>query len=212
MRTLILLVLLIASKGAFSQQLKITLSLTEPVTTSVPVHVKLLKPLKNNNGYQLKNVKTKREISAQLLDSVTLLFMSEENLPVGEHAYTVSVSGKVRKSSVVSIERKANGLLAKVHNKPVFFYHTSEAMPPPDSPSYYKRSGFIHPLYSPSGKVVTDDFPVGHAHQHAIFMAWTSTMFRNSAVDFWNQQSKKGTVEHTEVDAVEEGAVVTRMT
>lgn len=208
MRKLIVLLLFFASKGALSQQ--ITITLTEPVTTSVPVRVQLSKPLKSTI-YLLKNVKTNRQIPAQALDSVTLLFMSEEKLPIGDHAYTVTATGKGRKSSGVSIEKKANGLLARVHNKPVFFYHTSEAMPPADSPSYYKRSGFIHPLYSPSGRVLTDDFPVGHAHQHAIFTAWTSTVFRNSSVDFWNQQSKKGTVEHTGVIAVDEGAVVTRI-
>jgi hypothetical protein len=101
--------------------------------------------------------------------------------------------------SRIKISKDKTGLLVTISGKPVLYYHTSEATPPPDSPSYYRRSGFIHPLYSPSGKILIDDFPAGHAHQHGIFMTWANTMFRGTQVDFWNQQSKKGTVKHEQL-------------
>ncbi|MEM7571295.1 MAG: PmoA family protein [Bacteroidota bacterium] len=66
-------------------------------------------------------------------------------------------------------------------------------------PEHYRRSGFIHPIYSPAGRIVTDDFPVGHAHQHGLFMAWTKADFQDEFVDFWNQQKELGTVEHVAV-------------
>lgn len=70
----------------------------------------------------------------------------------------------------------------------------------PDSlPAHYVRSGFIHPAYSPAGRVVTDDFPVGHTHQHGVFTAWTNTTFRDSFVDFWNTHKGLATVHHTEL-------------
>jgi hypothetical protein len=136
--------------------------------------------------------------------------MTEDKMPAGNHIYSL-IPGKREHKARPSIEKKENGLLVKVNNKPVLFYHTKEAMPPPDSPSYYKRSGFIHPLYSPSGKILTDDFPVDHTHQHGIFFAWTSTRFKNSSVDFWNQHSKKGTVEHIDVLDVIDGPVVSQI-
>jgi hypothetical protein len=105
----------------------------------------------------------------------------------------------------VRIEQHPVGMLVKVNYKPVFFYHTKEAMPPADSPSYYRRSGFIHPLYSPNGSILTDDFPAGHAHQHGIFTAWTNTTFKGKMVDFWNQHKKLGTVEHVQVLEVKDG-------
>lgn len=115
---------------------------------------------------------------------------------------SISVSAQ---QNVVRIEQQPAGMLVKVNNKPLLFYHTKEAMPPADSPSYYRRSGFIHPLYSPNGSVLTDDFPAGHAHQHGIFTAWTNTTFRGKMVDFWNQHKKLGTVEHVEVLEAKEG-------
>ncbi|MEM6770967.1 MAG: PmoA family protein [Bacteroidota bacterium] len=66
-------------------------------------------------------------------------------------------------------------------------------------PAHYERTGFLHPIYSPSGQVVTDDFPAGYAHQHGLFTAWTNTTFRDSFVDFWNTQKGLATVRHEEV-------------
>jgi len=79
----------------------------------------------------------------------------------------------------------------------------------PDSlPNHYRRSGFLHPVRSPAGRVVTDGFPVGYAHQHGIFSAWTNTTFRDSFVDFWNQHKGLGTVLHKEVEDILEGEYV----
>ena len=177
----------------------------------IPVCVQLTKPLQPKKAYSLQNEKTHKIIPAQLLDSVTLVFMTEERMPVGNHSYQIISQKKVRSSVPVKIEKTGNGLLVRVKGKPVLFYHTKEALPPPDSSAYYRRSGFIHPLYSPSGKILTDDFPAGHAHQHAIFSAWTNTTFKNSSVDFWNQHSKKGTVEHLEILDITEGPVVSQI-
>ena len=178
---------------------------------SIPVHVQLLKPLQPNKVYSLHNQKTHKIIPAQLLDSVTLVFMTEDRMQVGNHSYLIIPEKKARSRPQVKIEKKENGLLAQVKGKPVFFYHTEEAMPPPDSSASYRRSGFIHPLYSPSGKILTDDFPAGHAHQHAIFTAWTNTTFKKTSVDFWNQHLKKGTVEHMEVIDIIQGPVVSQI-
>ncbi len=72
---------------------------------------------------------------------------------------------------------------------------------------HYRRSGFIHPAFSPGGVVLTDGFPAGHAHQHGIFMAWVNTLFRGEKVDFWNQQQETGTVVHLALDTLISGPV-----
>ena len=211
MRTLIGVLLLLNCYHVSSQNKMITISVSQANQPRTPVRVQLSEPLAADKMYFLRNLKTKKNIAAQLMDSVTLLFMAEETMPAGNHDYSIITRNKVKILRPVTIEKKENGLLVKVKNKPVFFYHTKEAMPPPDSPASYRRSGFIHPLYSPSGKIMTDDFPAGHAHQHAIFTAWTNTTFKKSSVDFWNQHSKKGTVEHIEIVDLVEGPVVSQV-
>jgi hypothetical protein len=70
---------------------------------------------------------------------------------------------------------------------------------PDGLPEHYTRSGFIHPVFSPAGRMVTDGFPAGYAHQHGFFTAWTNTTFRDSLVDFWNTHKQLATVEHLDL-------------
>lgn len=67
--------------------------------------------------------------------------------------------------------------------------------PDPNTP-WFGRSGFIHPVYTPKGRVVTDDFPADHLHQHGLMFAWTSAAFEGRPVDFWNSKKQEGRVEH----------------
>lgn len=81
----------------------------------------------------------------------------------------------------------------------VLRYHTAVAEPPQGIDPVYRRSGFIHPVQSPSGRCLTADFPPDHAHQHGLFNAWVNTTFQGRQVDFWNQAGKTGSVEHRRV-------------
>jgi len=58
----------------------------------------------------------------------------------------------------------------------------------------YDRSGFIHPLWSPAGAVMTDIHPPDHIHHYGIWMPWTDTEFEGREVDFWNVGRGLGTV------------------
>jgi hypothetical protein len=58
----------------------------------------------------------------------------------------------------------------------------------------YYRSGFIHPLWSPTGSVLTNIHPQDHYHHVGIWMPWTKTKFEGKDVDFWNLGAGQGTV------------------
>src|SRR5690606_4704442 len=94
-----------------------------------------------------------------------------------------------------------------VADRPVLTYHTATVMPPPDLPEVFKRSGFLHPVRTPSGRVVTADFPADHAHQHGIFFAWKQAEFEGRPIDFWNQADETGSVEHVAVNQTQNGPV-----
>ena len=61
---------------------------------------------------------------------------------------------------------------------------------------FYSRTGYIHPLRSPSGKIVTGDYAPDHPHQHGLFFAWTKTEFEGREAEFWNQKLEKGRVSY----------------
>jgi hypothetical protein len=198
-----LLLLLVLAQHSFSQEI-IEVDAQEKI---IPIKMRLNQPVKKRTNYVLKNLESGAVIPAQLVDSAHIVFIPELPGQAGPKRKYTLISSSKKNPNNVALETKANGILIKALGKPVLFYHTKEAIPPPDSPAYYKRSGFIHPLYSPSGLVLTDDFPAGHAHQHGIFMTWVNTTFKSSPVDFWNQHNKTGTVEHVSVIKKESGPV-----
>lgn len=91
------------------------------------------------------------------------------------------------------------GLTLRVGNQIVLRYNSSVIESPPGLDTVYRRSGHIHPLQTPTGRVVTDDFAPDHAHQHGVFFAWVNTTFDGHHVDFWNQKEKTGRVRHLDV-------------
>ena len=86
-----------------------------------------------------------------------------------------------------------------IEGRPALRYNIAVVEPPEGKDTVYARSGFIHPVYTPDGTVITDGFPEGHTHQHAIFMAWTRSTYKGKMVDFWNARKRSGRVFHSEV-------------
>ncbi len=71
----------------------------------------------------------------------------------------------------------------------------------------YDRSGFIHPLWSPNGLVLTDIHPPDHIHHMGIWMPWTHTQYEGRRIDFWNVGDGTGTVRFTKYLSTTDGPV-----
>lgn len=85
-------------------------------------------------------------------------------------------------------------VLITENGKDVLQYNFATHYPPAGVDSVFKRSGFIHPLWTPSGTVLTRINPPDHHHHMGIWNPWTHVLFENKEVDFWNIGDKKGTV------------------
>lgn len=59
-------------------------------------------------------------------------------------------------------------------------------------PQKFLRGGYLHPLRTPGGRTVTDDYPANHLHHHGIWSPWTKTRFEGRAPDFWNMGDRTG--------------------
>jgi len=53
----------------------------------------------------------------------------------------------------------------------------------------YVRSCYIHPLFSPDGKALTDDFPKDHLHHHGVFWTWPVVKTRGQVTQTWHPAS-----------------------
>lgn len=79
--------------------------------------------------------------------------------------------------------------------------------PPKGVDTSYRRSGFIHPLWSPGGKVLTRIQPRDHLHHYGIWNPWTHVLYEGDTIDFWNINTKQGTVRFSNFVSVQEGSV-----
>ncbi len=71
----------------------------------------------------------------------------------------------------------------------------------------YHRAGYLHPVRTPSGVVISDDYPEAHTHHHGIWFPWTKTVFQDRHPDFWNMGGGTGRVEFTALDSFHNGPV-----
>ena len=95
------------------------------------------------------------------------------------------------------------------HKARLLFSYQAEpgALPREDIKPEFRRGGYLHPIRTPSGKVVTDDFPPNHIHHHGVWWAWTHTEFDGRTPDFWNMGDGKGRVEFVSLDETWSGPV-----
>jgi len=111
-------------------------------------------------------------------------------------------------SDSVRAERAGSVLKLSVDRRPALQYQAEKSeLPRADLQPIFRRGGYLHPVYSPSGLAVTDDYPSNHKHHHGIWFPWTKTEFEGRAPDFWNMGEGKGTVEFVALDAFWSGPV-----
>jgi len=124
--------------------------------------------------------------------------------------YTILESKAPKKNAEATEDPE--GLWLSLGGKRVLFYRTKGVAPRPDVKPELVRGGYIHPVISPSGRTVTDDYPVDHKHHHGIWTAWTSTEYEGRKPDFWNMGSKTGRKDHVALTGSFGGAVATGFT
>lgn len=89
-------------------------------------------------------------------------------------------------------------LTLTIDDKNVLSYRHALKSPPEGVSELYSRNGYIHPLWSPGGEVITRIQPPDHYHHYGIWNPWTRTDFEGREVDFWNLADGEGTVRHEE--------------
>jgi hypothetical protein len=128
--------------------------------------------------------------------------LSGETQAGSKRTYELVKGGRVVKAGV-SARRNDKVLWIEKDGKKVLNYNHAVVPPPPievmgekykNNRDLYNRSGFIHPLWSPAGSVLTGIHPDDHYHHVGIWMPWTKTKFEGKAVDFWNLGDGTGTV------------------
>ena len=88
--------------------------------------------------------------------------------------------------SPVAVTEAERQLDVSLRGKPVLRYHKAQTEPPEGVGKEFAHEAYIHPAWTPAGRVVTDDYPPDHKHQRGIWFSWTKTEFHGRHPDFWN--------------------------
>lgn len=123
------------------------------------------------------------------------------------------------KFELVSTESKSNQKTAVRFNidavefldsggNPVLQYRTgTDGLEDYDVDEIFLRDGYLHPVYSPAGRIITEQYTPGRPHQKGIWTGWYNTEWNGLKPDFWSQAERTGKVEAFSVNSIETGPV-----
>lgn len=123
-----------------------------------------------------------------------------------KHTYEL-VKGKRNSDNAMKANVHDGMLTLQAGDKKLVNYCFKTIYPPSGIDTAYKRSGFIHPLWSPKGQVLTRIQPPDHYHHYGIWNPWTHVLFEGDTVDFWNIRGRQGTVRFADFVSRTEGDV-----
>jgi Methane oxygenase PmoA len=99
----------------------------------------------------------------------------------------------------VTLQETSKGFDFLINGQRVVSYQSSQEPVPDGVNPVFSKSGFIHPLASPSGQILTRIQPQDHYHHYGIWGPWARATVGGKEVDFWNLGDKKGRVEFAKV-------------
>lgn len=124
------------------------------------------------------------------------------------HVYELlKVTTAQTRAPLVQALKKDGALTLTSGSEPLLRYHYETVYPPKGVDPVFRRSAFIHPLWSPHGQVLTRIQPRDHYHHYGLWNPWTHVLFEGDTVDFWNLRSRQGTVRFADFVSLSSGAV-----
>lgn len=143
------------------------------------------------------------------LDTTTgkLWWVARGTIPAGAKRSYRLERGETEKNANLTIIESDNTIQVRHGDRPLLQYNKAHVEPPAGVNEKYGRSGHIHPVWTPSGAIVTDELPPDHLHQSGIFFAFTKAQFENREVDFWNLAGGKGRVRFKSAQAGTSGPI-----
>ncbi len=107
-------------------------------------------------------------------------------------------------AQTASLSQNENGVDFKLGDRVVLTYQTAMAKVPEGVNKAYEKSGFIHPISTSSGQVLSRIQPKDHYHHYGIWGPWTRATIGGREVDFWNLADGKGRVDFGEILSMKE--------
>lgn len=112
----------------------------------------------------------------------------------GKRIYKLIQRSAPAPAPVISSKIEDGGIVLGNATQSLLRYNYETVFPPEGVDEAFKRSGFIHPLWSPAGKELTRIQAPDHYHHYGIWNPWTRIEYKGKVADLWNLGDKQGTV------------------
>ncbi|MEH6747528.1 MAG: PmoA family protein [Maribacter arcticus] len=123
-------------------------------------------------------------------------------------AYSIEMNpASISTEQVLSAIKKDGDLILEKGNTSLVGYRYEMHYPPKGVDSIFKKSGYIHPIITPSGDTLTRINAPDHWHHYGVWGPWTHTRIDTMRVDFWNIGEGQGTVLFKDFNSITNGAV-----
>lgn len=211
-RALSLFCLVFAAHTAFGGEwklpLKVTVEAGQHARRNCAVSIDFAGPVPADAKWQIMDLTSGQPAPAQLdeQDRRRVWWLLNE-LPGGQSRQYEFRAGQPAAGSRLSVDQVAGSLTIKSGDSQILRYNTQHVTPPKGIDPRYGRSAYIHPVWTPQGAVVTDDFPPDHAHQSGVFLAFTKAVFEGRQTNFWEIKDQKGFVRFKKLLGTESGPV-----
>ena len=202
-----------ALHGQKTEILRFTVDAGKYSRINTPVSTDLISTVINDSVslqlYELVKGK-ESEVPCQYENGVTprlWWILSGTTVAGAKRVYVLYRTENASYKPTVIVENTGDLLKLKKNNLPVLDYHVTLVYPPNGVDTMYKRNAFIHPLYSPSGNILTRINPPDHYHHVGIWNPWTQVKIRDHVTDFWNLYTHQGTVRFAGINSIINGPV-----
>ncbi len=210
----LLFAFLITINWLCAQNVSFRLELNEPIANGNPVSLDIssLGVNANDTSFLLYRINKKEQIllpsQINANERTILSFVTDVDLIPGQKTeYILKVSDWNNDPADLQLRKNQEGVELAFNDRSILHYQTSMTYPPEGVNPIYGKSGFIHPLRSPAGEILTRIQPPDHYHHYGIWGPWTHTHINGRFVDFWNLGQGLATVRFARLLAEEEGPV-----
>lgn len=182
---------------------------SEGKTQSVPValNAEELRGLGLSLDDDLVLLKDKKEIPFQIDKEQKKLWFLHESDSSASYNFQKIEEIEIEGTTGVAIAKNDGNLDISMDGKPLLTYRYGMTYPPQGVDSIFGKSGYIHPVRTPSGDTLSRIQPPDHYHHYGIWGPWTHTQIEGQQVDFWNLGDGKGTVLFKEFGQTDSGSI-----
>lgn len=115
------------------------------------------------------------------------------------------VSSCSKPQSSLTAVRTVEGIEILSGDSSVLFYQIK----PKSLDGKFERASYVHPLYSLSGSVITEDFPEDHPHHHGVYFAWHQIVLNGQPVaDGWTSENISFEVADAQIEKEREAVAI----